>query len=272
MPRVSPPSQPIDSPVIEADFGDARNATIHPISSGCSTLPDRRDLHVVRFDLRSREPLLLRLFLVEFVDVWRLDDARMNRVDRDAERAELVGQRLGQVHDRHVAHAGQLLAAAARQAADIDDPAEAVAPHVGRGRLRATQVADHLDIDVLEQPLRVGVFQLRPHEAARMRGAVQQDVEPAEALDARGHRRFDGCHVGRVHRDGQDRSGRVAQRRERRANLGGGRFEVFHASRGDGDVDAFAGQLKRDRLADAHAAAGDERGFSVELQIHSDER
>lgn len=71
---------------------------------------------------------------------------------------------------------------------------------------------------------------------------------------------------------GRDRAGRVAQRRERRANLGGGGLEVFEASRGNGDVDAFARQFERDRLADAHAAAGDECGFSVELQVHNDER
>ena len=37
MPRVRPPSQPSDSPVIEPDRGDARKAMIQPISSGCST-------------------------------------------------------------------------------------------------------------------------------------------------------------------------------------------------------------------------------------------
>jgi hypothetical protein len=149
---------------------------------------------------------------------------------------------------------------------------EAVGPHVRCGRLRATQVADHLDVDVLQQSLRIRVFEFGAHEPARMRGAVQQDVEPAEALDARGHRRFDRCHVGRIHRDGQDRAGCVAERRERRANLGGRRFQMFDAPRGDRDVDAFARQFERDRLADAHAAAGDERGFSVQLQIHVDER
>ena len=45
-------------------------------------------------------------------------------------------------------------------------------------------------------------------------------------------------------------------------------FERLHAPRADRDVDAFLGERERDALADAFTAAGDQRGFAFELEIH----
>ena len=45
--------------------------------------------------------------------------------------------------------------------------------------------------------------------------------------------------------------------------LGGGRFERLPPSRADRDVDAFACERSRDRLADALASAGDDRRLVI---------
>ena len=49
-----------------------------------------------------------------------------------------------------------------------------------------------------------------------------------------------------------------------------GGLERLLAARADGDVDAFLGQRQRDALADAFAAAGDQRGLAFELEVHRD--
>jgi hypothetical protein len=47
-----------------------------------------------------------------------------------------------------------------------------------------------------------------------------------------------------------------------------GGFEHILSPRADRDVDAFLGKRQRDALADALAAAGDERGLALQLQVH----
>ncbi len=49
-------------------------------------------------------------------------------------------------------------------------------------------------------------------------------------------------------------------------DFGGGLFQRSFAPRADRDVDAFAGERPRDRLADAFAAAGDQRRLSGHSQ------
>ena len=51
-------------------------------------------------------------------------------------------------------------------------------------------------------------------------------------------------------------------------DLGGGGFQHVLAPRADRDIDALLRQSERDALADALAAAGDERGLALKLKVH----
>ena len=45
-------------------------------------------------------------------------------------------------------------------------------------------------------------------------------------------------------------------------------FELILRAGDDGDIDAFTGELARDGFADTQAAAGDDRVFALQPQIH----
>ena len=51
-------------------------------------------------------------------------------------------------------------------------------------------------------------------------------------------------------------------------DVGRRRFQRRLVAGDDGDVDAFACQLERDRLADAAVAAGDDGHLAFELEVH----
>jgi hypothetical protein len=71
---------PMASLVMPPASGDDRNAASVPTSSDCST-PNWRSLDVYGLDIAGRPAFAFRPFGVEFVDVRRLDDARMDNVD-----------------------------------------------------------------------------------------------------------------------------------------------------------------------------------------------
>ena len=100
------------------------------------------------------------------------------------------------------------------------------------------------------------------HAAGRRAGIVDHDVDAAERLDAL-RDEIPGVGVfAQIGRDGDDLAPGCL------GDLLRGGLERLLAARADGDVDAFLGQRQRDALADAFAAAGDQRGLAFELEVH----
>ena len=100
------------------------------------------------------------------------------------------------------------------------------------------------------------------HAAGRGAGVVDHDVDAAERLVRLLDEVLGVGVLAQVGRDGDD----LAVGRAR--DLGGGGFQHVLAARADRDIDALLGEREGDALADALAAAGDERGLAVELQVH----
>src|SRR5476649_2518637 len=95
-------------------------------------------------------------------------------------------------------------------------------------------------------------------------GIVDHDVDAAERLVGGVDEGFGVGVLAQVGRDGDDLAPR------RLGDFLGSSLERLFAARADGDIDAFLGQQKRDALADAFAAAGDQRGLAFELEVHRD--
>ena len=88
-------------------------------------------------------------------------------------------------------------------------------------------------------------------------------MPPPSSAARLGHGALDLGVVAGVGDDGDDPAA------EGRAQLGRGRGEALAVAREEGDVGAFARQGAGHRLADAAAAAGDERALALELEIHA---
>ena len=145
---------------------------------------------------------------------------------------------------------------------DVDDPPPALVDHQRGDGLGAAQVAEHLDVHVLPEQLAGDLGQLRRRRLAeRLGGAVDEDVDAAQRGVGRRRpcARTDasspvsttiGVTVRPVAASQLQR--RLLQRRPVRA----GAID---------DVAALVGQRPGHRLADAAAAAGDDRPLAREL-------
>ena len=186
----------------------------------------------------------------------------MDQVHGDPVRAQLVRERLGQVHDRGVAQAADVAGAAAGEPADVDDAPPAPLLHVGRHRLGASHIADHLGVDVLEQGLVIGFRERPAHHAARRRGVVHEHVDVAERLQGGVHQVGHGLRAHRVGDDWNDAASGLV--RERLGRL----VQGLALPGADRHVHAFRRQYPGDRPADAPAPPRDDRDPACQSQIH----
>ncbi len=192
-----------------------------------------------------------------------IDRAGRHIVDGDVTAAQVARQALHQPGQRRLAH-GIYRAAGERHAlgigtADVDDAPTLV--HVGGGGLGRHEDGAHVDGDGFVE---IGQRELFQRAHAQYAGAVDQDVQPSEAL---GHA-VDGLGqrggIGGVGPYGQGRAAGSFDFRDQRFG-GGGRGRVT-----DGDRGAFAGQAAGGRGADAARTAVDESNFTVEMGAHDD--
>ncbi len=177
---------------------------------------------------------------------------------------KLVGEVLGERGDGDVAHGADDGAGRARgEPADVDDAARLLLDHVGRHLARHAQVAQHLDVHVGPEVL---VGDLAEHGGlglpADLRGAVDENIDAAEGGGHLGNRLLHGGVLAGVGGNLQHLDAALA------LDLGRGRRERRLVARNERHVDAFPGELPGDRLADAAVAAGDDRCFAFELEIH----
>ena len=178
----------------------------------------------------------------------------MDAVDRDAVTAELQRQGAGQVHQGGVAGAAAEIAGRAGVgAADVDDAPPSRRLHVRQGGAAATQSADVLDVEILQQ-VRVDNRVDTPDRRRRATGrgaAVDQDVQAAELF---GRLMRHAIHLLAAGHVGHHRNDALA-------GFGcqflGCRRQFRVAACHDRHVHALAGQFQRNRLANAAAAAGD---------------
>ena len=210
-------------------------------------------------DLLRGHPLHRREAVVERA----VDAGRVDRDDPDAVRRELDRPRLGQPGQAPLGRRVVRQAAHPAQAGDrrvVDD-------HAG---LRLDHVRDHvpgddpgaLEVDV-EHRVPLGLGQLVGEPVRADAGVVEQDVDPAEALDRvvdrLGHRGV----VADVGDDGQAGAARSLDRRPQRVQLLGRAHRVRRVGERRGDVQrddvvAVLRQRERRRAALAVGGAGDE--------------
>src|SRR5712692_7006533 len=186
-----------------------------------------------------------------------LDGARGDAVDADAlaapGRAELAREHDdGGLGRAVVGHHGRAVDAGDR--GDVDDDAAALGHHLLAGPLAAEEDAVQVDADHGVPAVDGNILGLRPEGRA---GVVHHDVEPAPVLDGLLDH---GLHLLLLADINGHREGAPAQVAH---GLGDG-LEVLELARAQGDVGARARELDRDGLADAGAAAGDDRGLAVE--------
>ena len=133
-----------------------------------------------------------------------------------------------------------------------------------RHLLRAAQVAHDLHVHIRPE-VRFGIDLLegrhRPLPAG-LRGAVDQDVHPAEVGDGLLHHRADRVVVARVCRDRHDVLAR------RLGEFGSGRLQRLSAPSDERHVDALRSEGARDGLPDAATTARDDRALAGQLQVH----
>ena len=212
----------------------------------------------VRSSISSTDtPSLLRPLRVHGAGALGTGRARVDDVDVDAVRAQLVGERLGHVHERQIAHAAVGARVAGRHPADVYDTPPALFAHDGRHRLGAAHVTHHLGVQVGEQVLVAGVVQAAAYQAARIGGIVHEDVDPAE-LGHRGvHQPLHRLVAGGVGGNGYDAPARLGRK------LCGSLLEQALSPGADDHADALACELAGYRLSDAHAAARHYGDFAV---------
>ncbi len=132
---------------------------------------------------------------------------------------------------------------------------------------RRAQIADDLDVDVVQQVLTDHLLDLAGgRHAAGNRGVVDQDVDAAQLAHGRGHQGVHRGVIASVDGHGDDASAGVARQ------LGRSGLERFGAARGDDHLDALLGQLPGDGLADAAASTGDDGALALQLQVHEPSR
>src|SRR2546425_1032941 len=105
--------------------------------------------------------------------------------------------------------------------------------------------------------MQLTVMPNRPSCTARV--LVRCTSEPLRGL---GHRAIDLLLAGDVGDQRNDLAARLALQLARRG------LEPIFRARDDRHIDALAGELERDRLADAETAAGHERAFAFQSKIH----
>ena len=176
--------------------------------------------------------------------------------------AVLAGERQRQVLARGVGGAradfpvGRLHAVIADQ---VHDAAAALLDHDRQHVTQAAHVAHELELQAL---LPVVLGQMLDHAAGRGAGIVDHDVDAAERLVGLLDEVLGVVVLAQIGGDRHDlAAGRLG-------DLLRGGFERLLAPRADRDVDAFLGERERDALADAFAAAGDQRGLALELEVH----
>src|SRR5947208_2702324 len=142
---------------------------------------------------------------------------------------------------------------------DVHDAAAALAQHVRDHRLDAPHVAHELQ---LERLLPVLLGQVEDLAAGRRARVVDVHVDPPEARGRRVDDALDVVGPREVSGHSEDlRAGRPRQ-------LLGRGFERGLVPGADRHPDAFLGEPERDRLADALAAAGDQRRLSLQAEVH----
>ncbi len=104
MPRVSPPSTPSDSPVMPPAVGPAKKATASATSAAVRMRRIGGSVDEVLLDLFCCDALSRSVLRIQLVNVLGLHHTRVQGVDGDAVRTELVRQRLRHVDDRQIPH------------------------------------------------------------------------------------------------------------------------------------------------------------------------
>ena len=128
---------------------------------------------------------------------------------------------------------------------------------------RGAQITQHLDLDILPKESVGDLGQLGWGAlTARLGGGVDKNIQPAEFAHGFGDERPDGGVISRVGNDADDPAPGLMGEGAR------GGLELARAARGDHQIDALPAKLAGDGQTDTLAAAGDERAFALELEIH----
>src|SRR5215813_10452439 len=190
--------------------------------------------------------------LLHLLEELGADDGRGHRVDENAARARLLGERLGQADHsglgRRVGHEGRI-AFLAGDGGDVDDAPAPLLQHHADGRSAAVEDAREIHVD---DPAPVLVGQLPNGKGAA--GDPRVVHEDVEATEGRVHLTYRRLHLarhrhigGEGERGGTDALGRLLRH---------GRVEVQH-----GDASAVRGQTGSDGVADAARRPRDERSL-----------
>ena len=189
----------------------------------------------------------------------RVDDARQDRVHRDAAIEQLGRQRLGEPGDAGLrggigAHAGARLRCRAR--ADIDDAAGGALQQIRQRSLRRIQRRFHVQRVHAVPGVDIAVRDRLPHECAR---DVEHRVDPAELAMHGVERVHGGLRIDEIDAAEPQRGGRHVGQRVR---VGRG------AAADQRDAGASRAEPCRRRDAEMAEAAGDRDDFSVDMLLH----
>ena len=187
----------------------------------------------------------------------RLDAARAHGVDQNAVRRESVGQRFDESVLRGIDYRrgnGVGLRHLAGLTDDDDEAASFFLAHVRHHRARQLPGAEHFGLEMREHFIAVDVFQPAGQMGA---GIAHHDVDAAERLDDIVGERGDVS--GRTEIGGEGLGGCERAR---------GAVELGAVAAADGDPAAFGGEFPCNGKADAARAAGDQRDFIFQSEIH----
>ena len=208
-------------------------------------------------NLRAREAVALLRRIVA-ADLLAHDAAGRDRVDGDAESTYVAREPLGPGVDRGLGGEGRVDVLGLGFAGDGDDAAPLPLHHAWQDRMGELAHAREIERHRLFPAVLAGVDGKRPAAA----GAVDEDLHFAE----RAHGLIADA-LGRVRRHHvlhDERRRRVL----RPGDLGRELIQQRLAPRHRRDLGTFTSEHPRDGAPDPHAGAGDERGASLELQIH----
>ena len=210
----------------------------------------------VRASTRSCRPAMSRRAALRQRGV---DPARQHRVDLDVVLGPGAGERARQLHDAALGRGigcGERRAEDRHHRADVDDLAAARRDHRRIGRLAADEGAGEVGLEDHVPLLERVLLRLLADVGA---GVVDQDVEPAELLDALLHQRLAGVRAGDVDRDRERLGAEALELADRGLAL------VLVAA---GDHHGRAGRREAARHAepDAAIAAGDDRDPARQIE------
>src|SRR5262249_51491149 len=188
--------------------------------------------------------------------------AGIDRAEADVVLAVLAGERHREVLPRGVGGARRNLPIGCLHAVVADQIDHAPAALLDHDRQHVAQAAHVAHEFELQRLFPVGLGQMLEHAAGRGAGIVDHDVDAAERLVGLGDEILGIGVFAEIGGDRHDPA--VGFPRD----LGRCLLERLLAPRADGNIDAFLRQRAGDAFADTGAAARDQRGLAVKLEVH----